>query len=188
MDLATLWGIFSQTHLVTLAARHTWSSASFVRTNQGDQIGRVFAQWEIVYFGQWFKNYRSSAHFWATFFHGTSHVSILTKKMLGYILGDFFTNSSGHPGTNIVLLVYFISFESAQKLCKLSHSVAVHVESPKNLTHRRDSNTRSAVTVSGAMTTSPGQHMYVLIERPSHQNASSVFRTQAVQNSDKTIY
>jgi hypothetical protein len=47
---------------------------------QGDQIGQIFAQWVIVYFVQQFKNYRSSAHFWATFSHGTSFVLILTKK------------------------------------------------------------------------------------------------------------
>jgi hypothetical protein len=34
---------------------------------QGDHIGRIFAYWVIVYFGQWFKNYRGSANFWVTF-------------------------------------------------------------------------------------------------------------------------
>jgi hypothetical protein len=43
-------------------------------TQQGDQIGLIFARWVIVYFGQWFENYRSSAHFWATFFHDTGCV------------------------------------------------------------------------------------------------------------------
>jgi hypothetical protein len=32
----------------------------------------------------------------ATFFHGKSYVYILANYVLGYILGDFFTNSSGH--------------------------------------------------------------------------------------------
>jgi hypothetical protein len=32
------------------------------------------------------------------FFHGNSDVSILTKNRLGYIFGDCFKNSSGHPG------------------------------------------------------------------------------------------
>jgi hypothetical protein len=36
-------------------------------TRQGDQIGRIFAQWAIVYYGQFFENYRSSRHFCATF-------------------------------------------------------------------------------------------------------------------------
>jgi hypothetical protein len=40
----------------------------FLTRKQGDQIGRIFAQWAIAYFGQWFENYRSSAYFWATFF------------------------------------------------------------------------------------------------------------------------
>jgi hypothetical protein len=34
---------------------------------------------------------------WATFLHGQINVLILTKIGLGYTLGDFFTNSSGHP-------------------------------------------------------------------------------------------
>jgi hypothetical protein len=35
---------------------------------------------------------------WATFFRGANYELILTNNLLGYILGDFFTNSSGHPG------------------------------------------------------------------------------------------
>jgi hypothetical protein len=34
---------------------------------------------------------------WATFFNGNSSVLIITKNGLDYILGDFFTNASGHP-------------------------------------------------------------------------------------------
>jgi hypothetical protein len=48
--------------------------------------------------GAVFLTYRSSPHFWTTFFHCKSDVLILTKNGLGYILGDFFTNSSGHLG------------------------------------------------------------------------------------------
>jgi hypothetical protein len=33
---------------------------------QGDQIGRIFANWVIVYFGRFF-NCTSSPHFWATY-------------------------------------------------------------------------------------------------------------------------
>jgi hypothetical protein len=32
---------------------------------------------------QWFGNYGSSAHLWATFFHGASYVLILTKNAWG---------------------------------------------------------------------------------------------------------
>jgi hypothetical protein len=35
--------------------------------------------------------------FWSTFLHVKTHVSILTNSGLGYLLGDFFTDSSGHP-------------------------------------------------------------------------------------------
>jgi hypothetical protein len=35
---------------------------------QGDQIGRIFAQWVIVCLGQLHENERSSLHFWATLF------------------------------------------------------------------------------------------------------------------------
>jgi hypothetical protein len=37
---------------------------------QGDQIRRKFRPWATVFFGQFLKNYRSSQHFWATFFNG----------------------------------------------------------------------------------------------------------------------
>jgi hypothetical protein len=30
---------------------------------QGDQIGRIFAYWSIVYFGQFFEDYRNSPNF-----------------------------------------------------------------------------------------------------------------------------
>jgi hypothetical protein len=33
----------------------------------------------------------------ATFLHGTSYVLILSIFELGYVLGDLFSNSSGHP-------------------------------------------------------------------------------------------
>jgi hypothetical protein len=44
-----------------------------------------------------FENYKSSQNCWSTFSHVKSYVSSLTKTGLGYILGIFFTNSSGHP-------------------------------------------------------------------------------------------
>jgi hypothetical protein len=50
-------------------------------------------------FGQLFENYISIAKFWATLFHSASYVLVLIKNGLGHILGDFFTNSYGHPGS-----------------------------------------------------------------------------------------
>jgi hypothetical protein len=37
---------------------------------QGDQIGRIFAQWVIVFFGQFLENYRSITSIFGYFFHG----------------------------------------------------------------------------------------------------------------------
>jgi hypothetical protein len=51
---------------------------------QGYQIGPIFAQWVIVYFGHQLENYRSSAHFWATFFHGTSYTYVLILTKIGW--------------------------------------------------------------------------------------------------------
>jgi hypothetical protein len=64
---------------------------------QGDQIGRIFAQWAIFYFKQILENYKSRPHFCATFFPSTGYELILTENGLGNILGNFFTNSSGRP-------------------------------------------------------------------------------------------
>jgi hypothetical protein len=72
---------------------------------QGDQIGRIFAHWAIAFVGQFIENYRSSANSWANFFPSTSCVLILTKNCLCYTLGDFFKNSSGHPGPKLSRLV-----------------------------------------------------------------------------------
>jgi hypothetical protein len=50
------------------------------RPFQGDQIGRIFAYWAIVYFGKFDEIYRNSPNFWANFFHDTSYVLNLTKN------------------------------------------------------------------------------------------------------------
>jgi hypothetical protein len=36
----------------------------------GDQIGRIFARWVIVYFGQLLENYRGIPNVWATLLYG----------------------------------------------------------------------------------------------------------------------
>jgi hypothetical protein len=79
---------------------NTCHHSSVPRFNQGDQIGLIFAQWAIVYFGQvFFFNYRSSQHSVLFFSRvGIEYELIWTKNGLGYILVHFFTNSSGHPG------------------------------------------------------------------------------------------
>jgi hypothetical protein len=39
------------------------SLVNISRPNQGDRIGRIFAYWAIVYFGQGFEDYSSSNNF-----------------------------------------------------------------------------------------------------------------------------
>jgi hypothetical protein len=60
------------------------------RTKQGDQIGRTFVQWVIVYFRQFSENYKSSPHFWCYLLLSMVH---LDKNVLGYILGEFFSQT-----------------------------------------------------------------------------------------------
>jgi hypothetical protein len=78
-------------------------------TVQCDHIGRFFASWAIVYFGQFFY-YRSSPNFW-TVFRRESFVGIifLRKNGPGYILSDFFTKSSGHPDFAALQQVLFLA-------------------------------------------------------------------------------
>jgi hypothetical protein len=54
---------------------HAWvvrsnHALAYIGRRQGDQIGRIFAQWVIVYFGQFLENYRSSPNFGVTFSPG----------------------------------------------------------------------------------------------------------------------
>jgi hypothetical protein len=74
--------------------------------NQGDQIGRFFRPLGdcFLFFGQ-FLNDPSIANFRTAFFRGKSCVLILTTNGLGNLLGDIFTNSSGHPAWNWVSIV-----------------------------------------------------------------------------------
>jgi hypothetical protein len=60
-------------------------------------LGEFSSHWAIVYFEQFFVNCKSSPQFWATLSHSLGYALILAKNGLGYILGEFFSNSSGHP-------------------------------------------------------------------------------------------
>jgi hypothetical protein len=75
-------------HYDKLGSQAMWSDCAKIR--------RKFATWTIDFFGLFFTNYRCSPKFWATVFQSIYYALILTKFGLGYILGDFFTNSSGH--------------------------------------------------------------------------------------------
>jgi hypothetical protein len=50
---------------------------------------------EFSHIGQIFEKYRNIPNLWTSTSSGKSCALILTKNGLGYILGDFFTNSSG---------------------------------------------------------------------------------------------
>jgi hypothetical protein len=68
-----------------------------VHGSQGDQIERIFIG-QLFTLGSFLKMTEvCSPCFGATFFLGLSHALILPKNVLGYILSDFFTNSSCHP-------------------------------------------------------------------------------------------
>jgi hypothetical protein len=48
------------------------------------------------------------------------YVSILTKNMFGYILGDFITNSSGHPGPIPLVRAHCIKIFKTRKSFSLA--------------------------------------------------------------------
>jgi hypothetical protein len=57
--------------------------------------GEISPNARLFALGSFSKIYTSSPKLWATSFQRIDYVLILTKNGLGYILGDFFTNSSG---------------------------------------------------------------------------------------------
>jgi hypothetical protein len=65
-----------------------------VSLRQGDQIGRIFDSWAIVFFGQFFLNIKVDKSFGLLFSTVNGKLFILTKNVLGHNLGDFLTNSS----------------------------------------------------------------------------------------------
>jgi hypothetical protein len=71
---------------ILITAKHTHCD------RQCDQIGRIFAQWVIAYFGQFSENHRSSPYFCSTCMpHSMAKLCIcFDKNVLGHILGDFF--------------------------------------------------------------------------------------------------
>jgi hypothetical protein len=62
------------------------------------RLGDFFTSWATFFFGQFFENHRSSTTFSSALFLVKIYLLILTKNVLVHILGDFVTNSSGHPG------------------------------------------------------------------------------------------
>jgi hypothetical protein len=69
-----------------------------------------------------FFNYISGPNICAIFSHENCYVLILTKSGLGYILGDFFINSSGHPAAVALSRTFkstLFPFFSSSCLCLL---------------------------------------------------------------------
>jgi hypothetical protein len=65
---------------------------------QGDQIGQIFAYLVIVYFGQLLKKIQKLHKIFGALFTMVKVTYYFWEiNGLGYILGDFFANSSGHP-------------------------------------------------------------------------------------------
>jgi hypothetical protein len=71
-----------------------------VTSEQGDQIGRIFAYWAIVYCGLCFENCRSSANFWIMYFITRCQLCIDFGNIIlvGLNFGRLF-HSSGHPAS-----------------------------------------------------------------------------------------
>jgi hypothetical protein len=72
------------------------------RLGEFSPIGQLFSLGSVL-------KITEGGHFLATFFHGTGNVLILTNHWLGYILGDFFTNPSGHPALYLSLVTKWCS-------------------------------------------------------------------------------
>jgi hypothetical protein len=68
---------------------HISGFASWVTRGQGDQIGRIFDQWVIVYLGQVIENYRCIAYF-GYFISRLSLCTNFGKKWVGLQFGWFF--------------------------------------------------------------------------------------------------
>jgi hypothetical protein len=57
----------------------------------------MLAHWVIVFFGQFLKMTKVGHILRLTFSQGRGYVLMMTQNGSGYILGHFFTNSSGRP-------------------------------------------------------------------------------------------
>jgi hypothetical protein len=87
--------------------------AFFLKTN--DHIERIFAFRSIVYLND-FEKMQMLPKFWGYFYISTAltiYILIMTKNRLGYILGDFATNSFGHPAASLLQLHMYVQSSSS---------------------------------------------------------------------------
>jgi hypothetical protein len=66
----------------------------FIVHRQGDQIGRIFAQWAIIYFGQFLK-ITEVAHILCCKYKGC--INFVQKTVWATFWAIFIETSSGHP-------------------------------------------------------------------------------------------
>jgi hypothetical protein len=64
------------------------------------RLGKFSPNW---YIGQVFWKLTKEPYFWGYFFHSKIYVLILPKNVLGYNVGDFFTNTSGHHAWRLLI-------------------------------------------------------------------------------------
>jgi hypothetical protein len=72
---------------------------------QGDRVGRNFACWGDSFLWLTFSKMTEIGRIWSYFFAVEVSRRFGPKNGLGYILGDIFTNASGHPDRLLLLLL-----------------------------------------------------------------------------------
>jgi hypothetical protein len=69
-----------------------WDVCRVTRLGQVSPIGRLFTLGSYFFIAD-----VHSPQIWSTFFHGKGEALILTKNVLGYILGEFFQKLNWSP-------------------------------------------------------------------------------------------
>jgi hypothetical protein len=82
--------LWTESRSVSFFLPKKYLSARVTRLGEFPPIGQLLL-WAF------FENYIITPNVWATLFRGKRYALILTTNGLGYSLGDFFNNSSGHP-------------------------------------------------------------------------------------------
>jgi hypothetical protein len=86
---------------------------------QGGRIGRFFASWAAVDFGQFFENFTSSANLWATYLHSMYKLCIdFDKKWVGLHIERHFCALIWSPWPRVFLEIcgeLFQQFKDADR-------------------------------------------------------------------------
>jgi hypothetical protein len=78
-------------------------SVIFTKPTQSKQSPKRLKFASLLFtFGGFLKLQKQTQKFWVAFFNGNSNALNLSLNGLGYILGDFFTKSSGYPGWHTI--------------------------------------------------------------------------------------